>query len=356
MNESRFRIFDGHNDSLLDFFSPFGDGKPSEFFEGNDKWQLDLPKARRGNFGGGFFAVYIPGEDFAEIAAAIKAGDTDALASITVPVPYEDAAYPALQLIAILYRLEAVSQGQFQVVRTAAEMASCFENNQIAALFHFEGAEAIDTDLNALEVFYQAGLRSVGIVHSRNNHFGHGVPMGFGDSPDNGPGLTEAGIRLVRRCNDLGVMIDVSHLNYKGFWDVANHTGNPIVATHSCAYHLCNSPRNLMDDQLDAIAQTGGMVGANFFIGFLNEEGSWDQPTPVSRLVEHIDYMVERMGIDHVGFGSDYGVIPAPIGMPDISTYPVLMDALRERGYDDEALHKLAHGNWLRVVGETWAE
>ena len=356
MNDSYFRIFDGHNDSLLDFFPPFGDGKPSDFFKGDDRWQLDLPRARRGNFGGGFFAVYIPGDDFAEISAAIKRGDTDALSAITLPVPYADAAYPALQLISILYRLEAVSEGQFQVVRTAAQMASCFENNQIAALFHFEGAEALDTDLNALEVFYQAGLRSVGIVHSRNNHFGHGVPMGFGESPDNGPGLTEAGLRLVRRCNELGVMIDVSHLNYKGFWDVANHTDNPIVATHSCAYNLCKSPRNLMDNQLDTISQTGGMVGANFFIGFLNEEGSWDQPTPVSRLVEHIDYMVERMGIDHVGFGSDYGVIPAPEGMPDISTYPVLMAALRERGYDDEALHKLAHGNWLRVLDATWAE
>lgn len=356
MNESRFRIFDGHNDSLLDFFPPFGDGQPEEFFEGNDRWQLDLPKARRGNFGGGFFAVYIPGEDFADIAEAIKAGDSDALAAITVPVPYADAAYPALQLIAILFRLEEISEGQFKIVRTAAEMAQCFENNQVAALFHFEGCEAIDQDLNALEVFYQAGLRSVGIVHSRNNHFGYGVPMGFGESPDNGPGLTEAGLRLVKRCNELGVAVDVSHLNYKGFWDVANHTDHPLIATHSCAYRLCHSPRNLMDDQLDAIAQTGGIVGANFFIGFLNEEGSWEKPTPISRLVDHIDYMVERMGIDHVGFGSDYGVIPAPIDMPDISTYPLLMEALRERGYDDEALHKLAHGNWLRVLRATWGE
>ena len=159
----------------------------------------------------------------------------------------------------------------------------------------------------------------------------------------------------VKRCNELGIAVDVSHLNYKGFWDVANNTDHPMIATHSCVYNLCNSPRNLMDDQLDAIAQTGGIVGANFFIGFLNEEGSWDKPTPVSCLVDHIDYMVDRMGIDHVGFGSDYGVIPAPIDMPDISTYPVLMDALRERGYDDEALHKLAHGNWLRVLKATWA-
>ena len=356
MNDSHFRIFDGHNDSLLDFFQPFGDGKPSEWFQENDRWQLDLPRAHRGNFGGGFFAVYIPGDDFAEIAAAIKRGDTDSLSAITNPVPYSDAAYPALQMIAILFQLEAESNGQFKIVRTTNEMVQCFENNQIAALFHFEGAEALDTDLNALEVFYQAGLRSVGIVHSRNNHFGYGVPMGFGESPDHGPGLTDAGHRLVKRCNELRVMIDVSHLNYKGFWDVANQTDHPIVATHSCAHALCASPRNLLDDQLDAIAQSNGMVGANFFIGFLNEAGSWTEPTPVSRLVEHIDYMVERMGIDHVGFGSDYGVIPAPIGMPDISTYPILMTALRERGYDDDALHKLAHGNWVRVLRATWGE
>ena len=353
--DSKFRVFDSHNDTLLDF-APFGDGQPEDWFAGVDGWQLDMPKARRGNFGGGHFAVYIPGEDYPEIVAAIKAGDTDALKAITRPVPYSASAYPALQMIAILYRLQETSNGQFEVIRSAAQMADCIAGNRIAAMLHFEGAEAIDEDFYALEVFHQAGLRSVGIVHSRNNHFGYGVPMGFGETPDHGPGLTEAGLRLVQACNQLHIAIDLSHLNYKGFWDVANRTNAPLIATHSCAHALCASPRNLMDDQLDAVAQTNGIVGANFFTGFLREDGSWEAPTPVSRLVAHIDYMVERMGIDHVGFGSDYGVIHAPIGMQDISTFPVLLSALRERGYDDDALHKLAHGNWLRVLRDTWGE
>ena len=355
MNQFKLSIFDGHNDALLSF-APFGDGQPQDFFDGVDSWQLDFPKAKQGNFGGGFFAVYIPGKDFGNIMAAIQTGETNALQDITASVPYEEAAYPALQMIALLYRLEALSQGRFRVVQTALQLQNFLARGVIAAVLHFEGAEAIDEDLYALEVFHKAGLRSIGIVHSRNNQFGYGVPMGYGEKPDHGPGLTAAGRRLVKRCNELGIAIDVSHLNYKGFWDVANDSNAPLIATHSCAYALCQSPRNLMDDQLDAIAQSDGIVGVNFFIGFLREDGSWDKATPVDTLVNHIEYMVERMGIDHVAFGSDYGVITAPNRMPNIAGYPHLMRALAKRGYDEDAQHKLAQGNWLRVLRKTWGK
>src|SRR5204862_5975253 len=112
----------------------------------------------------------------------------------------------------------------------------------IAAILHFEGAEPIDSQLNALEVFYRAGLRSLGLVWSRPNAFGEGVPFRFPSSPDTGPGLTAAGRELVRECNRLGILVDLSHLNERGFWDVADVTTAPLVATHSNAHALSATP------------------------------------------------------------------------------------------------------------------
>src|SRR5207248_7858657 len=138
------------------------------------------------------------------------------------------------------------------------------EGGTFAAILHFEGAEAIDADLNALEVFYQAGLRSIGIVWSRPNDFAQGVPFREGTSPDTGPGLTDAGRELVRACNRLGIMLDLSHLNEQGFWDVARLSEAPLVATHSNVHAITPSTRNLTDDQLKAIKDSEGIVGLNF--------------------------------------------------------------------------------------------
>jgi membrane dipeptidase len=153
----------------------------------------------------------------------------------------------------------------------------------LATILHFEGAEAIDPQLNALEVFYQAGLRSLGLVWSRPTAFGHGVPFAFPHSPDTGPGLTDAGKQLVRACNRLGIMIDLSHLNEQGFWDVAELTNAPLVATHSNAHALCASSRNLTDKQLDAIKESDGMVGLNFAVCFLREDGANDHRRAAGR-------------------------------------------------------------------------
>src|SRR5690606_7884594 len=143
-------------------------------------------------------------------------------------------------------------------------------------LFQIEGAEAIDPDLNALEVLYQAGLRSLGITWSRPNTFASGVPFRFPSSPDTGPGLTDAGRDLVRACNELGILIDLSHLNQQGFYDVAGLSDAPLVATHSNAHVVSNTSRNLTDDQLEAIRASGGVVGLNYAVAFLRPDGSRD--------------------------------------------------------------------------------
>ena len=352
-------IFDGHNDTLLSLhLAERGGGRT--FLERSDQGHIDLPRAREGGLGGGFCAVFAPSEKTEPVPADPDKAAQQALAAFgderTMP-PTPDLASAqrtAIAMAADLFRIEAQSAGQVKVVRTADELARCLEDGTFAAILHFEGAEAIDPELDALEVFYRAGLRSLGPVWSRPNAFAHGVPFKFPHSPDTGPGLTDAGKELVRACNRLGVMIDLSHLNERGFWDVAELSDAPLVATHSNVHALSPVTRNLTDEQLDAVKQSDGMVGLNFAVGFLREDGKNDADTPIATMIRHVDYLVEHLGIDRVGFGSDFDGATVPREIGDAAGLPRLVAALRERGYDDAALKKLAHENWVRVLHKTW--
>jgi len=155
-------------------------------------------------------------------------------------------------------------------------------------------------------------------------------------------------------CSSKSVLVDLSHLNEKGFWEVAALSDAPLVASHSNAHALCPTTRNLTDRQLDAIRDSDGMVGVNFAVAFLREDGKEDDDTPLETVVRHVDYLVERVGVDRVGFGSDFDGAKMPRELGDVSGLPRLLDALRERGYDEAELKKLAHENWLRVLRETW--
>jgi membrane dipeptidase len=257
-------------------------------------------------------------------------------------------------MMALLSRIERESNGELRIVTTAAEIESCLDGGVFAALMHIEGAEAIDPELNSLEVFYRAGLRSLAPVWSRPNAFGHGVPFRFPHSPDTGPGLTDAGKALLRACNDLHILFDLSHLNEQGFWDVAGLTQAPLVATHSGVHTISPSTRNLTDKQLAAIKESQGLVGLNFHVGFLRPDGEIDTNTPLDLVVDHVDHLVEHLGIDGVGFGSDLEYAAVPDELEDASHLQNLITALRRRGYDEESIRKLAHGNWIRVLRTTW--
>jgi membrane dipeptidase len=224
----------------------------------------------------------------------------------------------------------------------------------LAIIFHIEGAEAIDPNLDTLYVLREAGLRSLGIVWSRANVFASGVPFHFPLSPDVGPGLSDAGRALVQTCNELGIMLDLSHLNEKGFWDVAHLSQAPLVATHSCAHALCPSARNLTDKQLDAVAESGGIVGINYHVGFLRTDGDSKAETSLSEIVRHLTYIADRIGIDHVALGSDFDGATMPGDLKDVAGLPKLIAALQTHGYDEAALRKIAYQNWLRVLGQTW--
>ena len=347
---SDFLIFDGHNDALGRLYLDKAGKRPS-FMERGDTGHLDLPRARDGGFGGGFFAIMAPPEESRSGLEAAIAGPKGYMGT---PVTFERAQEVAMRATAGLFRLEDESSGQIKVIRTADELTACLEGGVLAVALHFEGAEAIGPDLSALDVYYRAGLRSLGLVWSRPNIFAHGVPFKVPHSPDTGPGLTDVGRELVQACNRLGIMIDLSHLNEAGFWDVAKMTQAPLVATHSNAHAICPATRNLTDKQLDAIRESDGMVGVNFAVGFLREDGSHKADTPIATIVQHVDYLVQRLGIDRVGFGSDFDGATVPAELGDVAGLPKLIAALREAGYDDESLKKLTHSNWVRVLGKTW--
>ncbi len=352
---SAFPVFDGHNDVLLSLYLPER-GHGRSFFERSDQGHLDLPRAREGGFGGGFFAIFVPGpraenDSLEKSVITTEKGYEFPLSPAVDPIYAQQS---AIALMALLFRLEEESQGQVKVVRSADEIRTCLREGVLAAILHFEGAEAIDPELDALEVFYRAGLRSLGIVWSRPNIFGHGVPFRYPHSPDTGPGLTDAGKRLVQACNRLGILIDLSHLNERGFWDVAALSDAPLVATHSNVHALTPRTRNLTDKQLDAIKASEGMVGLNFSVPDTRADGAPNADMPLSDMIRHIDYMVERMGIDYVGFGSDFDGTLISREIQDVTGLPKLLAALRDHGYDDAALRKITHENWLRVLGKTW--
>ena len=381
-------ILDGHNDTLLRYRRD-GVDPLRAFLDGHPEGHVDLARARAGGFAGGFFAIFIPnrppaGLDFREQAPDLEqhsetggrdgirnraAGAAEAAreasakgARATGPPdglpPPIDGAYAhraAAAMAADLLRIEAGTEGALRVVRSVADLRTCLETGAIAAILHLEGAEPIDTDLDTLELWVAAGLRSIGPVWSRANAFAEGVPFRMA-SPDTGPGLTEAGKRLVAACNRLGVMIDLSHLNEAGFWDVAEQSDAPLVATHSNAFEICPMTRNLTDRQLDAIRDSGGLTGLNFGVGFLREDAKWDADATLEDMVRHVDYMVARMGIEHVVIGSDFDGMRLPTAIGDVAGLPRLVDALRDAGYDEAALHQMGTGNWLRVLEATWKD
>ena len=350
-------IFDGHNDTVLSLTS-----SGRSFFKRSPIGHIDLPRAQKGGLGGGFFAVFVTDpevtidpnnqEDVGK-ATQDRYGD---IASRPPMMGLDHALPKAMQLAGTLLRLERDSQGQVKVVRTAAELQACLANGTFAMLLHFEGAEPFDEDGYALDVFYSAGFRSLGLTWSRKNIFAEGVPFKFPSDPDLGPGLSDAGKRLVKQCNQLGVMIDLSHITEQGFWDFHKLSTKPLVATHSNAWAICPSPRNLTDKQLAAVKESNGVVGLNFHVGFLRPDGARDENTPISVMADHVDYLVDKLGIDGVALGSDYDGATMPADLKDAAGLPKLMAAMQDRGYDDDSLRKIAHANWVRVLRETWGE
>jgi membrane dipeptidase len=340
-------VFDGHNDALGEL-QKAGD-PPERFVTGLPERHVDLPRARAGGLAGGLFAI-----SPASPPAAVLAGDGGWEIPYADPVDHAQAAAFAVAAVGRAHALEAVSDGAISIARSAAELDRCRAAGTLAIVLHLEGAEPIDADLAALDAWYAAGVRSIGLVWSRPSAFGHGVPFRFPSSPDVGPGLSAAGLALVRRCAQLGIVVDVSHLNAAGFADVARVGAAPIVASHSACHALCPASRNLTDEQLREIARSGGLVGIVFAVPFIRADGHNEPDTPLATLVAHVRHAVEVAGVDHVALGSDFDGATMPAAIGDVAGLPRLLDALRDDGFARADVEAIAWGNWRRVLALSW--
>ncbi len=339
-------IFDGHNDAITrDDHALIVKGRPAG--------DLDLPRMRQAGVRGAIFAVFTPSPNPLDELVPRSDGVTEF--AYAPSVSHELAASYATAAAGRLLALERA--GHLRVARATGDLdrAHAGEGPPVAVL-HLEGAEAIDPGLEGLELWYQAGLRSLGPVWSRANAFAHGVPFISPSSPDLGPGLTQRGEALVRRCAELGIVVDVSHLNEAGFWDVAKLAAGPIVASHSAAHALSQASRNLTDAQLDAVGSSGGVVGIVFACPFLRPDFADDPDTPLELVVQHARYVAERIGVEHVALGSDFDGATMPKALGGIQGVPRLLEALAAAGFTDAELDSIAWGNWRRVLGAWWSE
>jgi membrane dipeptidase len=265
-------------------------------------------------------------------------------------VPFEDALAGG-RASPIAHELLAIAERDLTILRTVADVEHCLEGGEPGAILHLEGAEPVDPSLGDLDAWVDRGVRSIGIVWSRPNAFGCGVPFRFPGTPDEGPGLTSEGRALVRACNERGVMLDLAHLNEQGFFDVAELSDAPLVVTHAAAHALAPMPRSLTDAELDAIGDSDGIVGVVFDTVMTRADGDLVYDTPLDVIAGHIEYIAERIGVEHVGLGSDFDGCRPPAALDDASKTQSLLDVL---GWSDDELAQLAHGNWLRVLRATW--
>lgn len=355
MADSIVPVFDGHNDTLLRLVLRKGTPRERSFFSEADFDHIDLPRARKGGLAGGFFAMFVPSRSNAGVGDKYDFNDPSHFAAIDQARALD----LTFKMMALARRMAREHPGDVAIPTCAADIRAVLDtwteagSGPVSMLMHIEGAEAIDADFCALEVLHAAGLRSLGPVWSRNNIFAEGVPMAHPSGPDIGAGLTDAGKALVMACNELGILIDLSHLNEKGFWDVAKISSKPLVATHSNAHVLCPSARNLIDRQLDAVAESGGVVGINFHVGFLREDGTFNSDTPLETIVRHADHLISRLGEDGVALGSDFDGCLVPRAIGDATGLPALVDAFRAAGYGEDLIAKICHRNWLSVLERT---
>jgi len=339
------QVFDGHNDVLCRLWQSRED--PVARFQ-SDHGHINRDACAAGGFAGGFFAIYPP-------AARALSGDVfdeDGRLEEPLAEPLEPgwALQATLGQAGIAHRLQ--SAGLLDIVTTAAEFEASFGSARLTCLLHLEGADGLDDDLLALEALYGLGLRSLGPVWSRPNAFGHGVPFAHKRDGDTGPGLTQAGHRLARACAELGILLDCAHLTMAGFWEIAE-LGLPVVATHSNAWALCNSSRNLTDDQLATIRQSGGMVGLNFEPAFLSETGWATGQASVDECLRQLDYLIAHLGEEQVALGSDFDGARTPQGIDSAADLPVLVTAMTAAGYGQDLIAKICYGNWVEFLMRT---
>ncbi len=310
-------VFDGHCDTILEVIN-HKRSLGSKTLIGH----LDIPRMQEGGVDVQFFAVFI--EDIYKPDRSLKR---------------------TLQLIDCFYKEIEKNQDDISLVTSYHQIEEVNRAGKIAAILSIEGGEALEGDLGVLRVLYKLGVRLLTLTWNQRNQIADGI----GESRT-GSGLTEFGLKVIDEMNDLGMLIDVSHLSETGFWDVVKRSKAPIVASHSNCYALCPHLRNLKDEQIKALADKGGVIGITFVPNFLTQE---KRKTTVEDVVKHIDYLVEKVGVDYVGLGSDFdGTGGLPLGLEGVDKIPNITEELLDRGYKEKDIKKILGENFLRVFKE----
>jgi len=329
LSEERFEtlhrdalVVDTHCDTLKSLYPGFPNAPtPDRSAEGlgarSEKGHVDIPRLREGGVDCQVFAI-----------SAVR----------TPHPPY--ALRTALRMLDIFYRECDRNSGDMVPATSASAIREAVKEGKIAALLSVEGAEVIEGDLSALRMLHRLGVRMVGLTWSFRNLLADGVLENR-----TGGGLSRLGVEVVEELNRLGVVVDVSHLSDAGFWDVVEVARGPVVASHSNCRDICSHPRNLTDRMIEALAERGGVVGMNFAPSFVDEHRA-----TVERVADHIDHIVDLVGVDHVGLGSDFdGIRSTPQGLEDVSRMPNITRELVRRGYSDGDVEAVLGGNHLRV-------
>ena len=310
-------VFDGHCDTILEIMN-----HKRNLEKKSTDGHLDIPRMKEGGIDVQFFAVFI--EDIYKPERSLKR---------------------TLQLIDCFYREIEKNQDDISLVTNYNQIEEANRAGKIAAILSIEGGEALEGDLGVLRVLYRLGVRLLTLTWNQRNQIADGI----GESRT-GSGLTEFGLKVIDEMNDLRMLIDVSHLSETGFWDVIKRSKAPIVASHSNCYALCPHPRNLKDEQIKALADKGGVIGITFVPNFLTQE---KRKTTVKDVVKHIDYLVEKVGVDYVGLGSDFdGTGGLPLGLEGVDKISNITEELLNRGYKEREIEKILGSNFLRVFKE----
>lgn len=279
---------------------------------------------------------------------------------------------------------------KMMIVKTPQQLQKAVKEKKLAAMLGVEGGHMIENDLNKLDSLFNRGARYLTLTWNNSTDWATSAAdeTTKGDSLKH-KGLTDFGKQLVKRMNTLGMMVDVSHVGEQTFWDAINTTTKPVIASHSCVWNLCKHRRNLKDEQIKAIGKNGGVIHLNFYAGFIDsnyekkaiaflalhkasmdslikinitpayapimvgemysEEVKAFRPS-LSVLLDHLDYIVKLIGVDHVGLGSDFdGIEAPPLELNGVQDFPLVTKALLERGYSKKDVKKILGGNFIRV-------
>jgi len=299
-------IADGHNDSVIKYQAGECDlRKP----DGYGHWYLE--GAEKAALGLQIMAMYIESEY----------------------KPFQ-ASWRGLQLIESALDFIEANRRKLIPINKKRDLSK-LGGSRIGILISVEGGEILGESLFMLDIIYRLGVRALGLTWNQRNAIADGVGEEYSKN-----GLSLFGRRVIAEMNNLGMLIDLSHLNEPGFWDVLQLSNKPVVASHSCAHALCNHPRNLSDEQLRALAEAGGMVGINFCPDFLRQTGQ----AKIDDVIRHICHIAEVAGVDSVGFGSDFdGITSTPEGLENVEKFNCLREMLEKSGFNREEMAKICH-------------